>query len=103
MRLPVKYVPNAEARRVTGCFEHYATLRKHDATFTRYLRAGEWLSTYDVFSGEMRTEREYALLQYLSYMLVPFYPLFQERGAQKVERPKADWEVRTVLRDRYTH
>jgi len=25
-------------------------------------------------------------------MVVPFYPLFQERGAQKVERPKADWE-----------
>jgi len=25
-------------------------------------------------------------------MIVPFYPLFQERGAQKVERPKMDWE-----------
>ncbi len=44
-------------------------------------------------SGEMRTEREYTLMQYLPYMLVPFYPVFQERGAQKVERPKADWEV----------
>lgn len=79
-----------------GCFEHYATLRKHDANFSRYLKANEWLSTYDLLSGEMRSEREYTLLQYLPYMLVPFYPLFQERGAQKVERPKADWEVRPV-------
>ena len=76
-----------------GCFEHYATLRKHDANLFRFLKAGEWLSTYDLFSGEMRSEREWALLQYLPFMLVPFYPLFQERGAPKVERPKADWEV----------
>lgn len=48
-------------------------------------------------SGEMRTEREYTLMQYLPYTLVPFYPLFQERGAPKVERPKADWEVRDHL------
>ena len=82
----------------TGCFEHYATLRRHDATFARYLSAGEWLTTYDVFSGEMRAEREYALLQYLPYLLVPFYPLFQERGSPKVERPKADWEVCFVSR-----
>lgn len=78
-----------------GCFEHYATLRRHDATFARYLSAGEWLTTYDVFSGEMRAEREYALAQYLPYMLVPFYPLFHERGTPKVERPKMDWEVYT--------
>ena len=32
-------------------------------------------------------------MTYLPYMVVPFYPLFQERGAHKVERPKADWEV----------
>ncbi|KAI0705933.1 P-loop containing nucleoside triphosphate hydrolase protein [Cytidiella melzeri] len=75
-----------------GCFEHYVTLRKHDANFSRYLKANEWLSTYDLLSGEMRSEREYTILQYLPYMVVPFYPLFQERGAQKVERPKADWE-----------
>lgn len=49
-------------------------------------------------SGEMRTEREYAMLQYLPYTLVSFYPLFQERGAPKVERPKADWEVRSTFR-----
>ena len=76
-----------------GCFEHYATLKRHDANFSRYLKAGEWLTTYDLFAGEMRQEREYALMQYLPYLLVPFYPLFQERGTPKVERPKADWEV----------
>lgn len=81
-----------------GCFEHYATLRKHDSNFSHYLKANEWLSSYDLLSGEMRSEREYSSLQYLSYMLVPFYPLFQERGAVKVERPKADWEVRITLR-----
>ena len=80
---------------MAGCFEHYANLKRHDANFNRYLRANEWLSTFDLMSGEMRSEREYTLLQYLPYTLVPFYPLFQERGAPKVERPKADWEVCT--------
>ncbi|KAJ3484589.1 hypothetical protein NLI96_g5531 [Meripilus lineatus] len=75
-----------------GCFEHYATLRKHDSNFSRYLKANEWLSSYDLMAGEMRSEREYSMLQYLSYMLVPFNPLFSERGGEKVERPKADWE-----------
>jgi chromosome transmission fidelity protein 18 len=54
----------------------------------------DWLGSYDLMSGEMRTEREYSIIQYLPFMVVPFYSLFQERGAQKVERPKADWEVR---------
>ena len=45
-------------------------------------------------SGQMWAEREYSSMQYLPYMLVAFYPLFQERGAPKVERPKVDWEVR---------
>ncbi|KAL4246083.1 hypothetical protein ABKN59_003317 [Abortiporus biennis] len=75
-----------------GCFEHYATLRKYDSTFSRFLKATEWLSSFDILSGEMRNEREYSLLAYLSYMLVGFYPLFSERGNEKVERPKADWE-----------
>ncbi|KAI0063440.1 P-loop containing nucleoside triphosphate hydrolase protein [Artomyces pyxidatus] len=75
-----------------GCFEHYANLHQHDATFTRYMKANEWLVSYDVLSGSMRSEREYALLPYISYSLVPFYPLFQERGGVRVERPKADWE-----------
>ncbi|CCM00527.1 uncharacterized protein FIBRA_02561 [Fibroporia radiculosa] len=51
-----------------------------------------WLTAYDVMSGEMWSEREYALMQYLPYMLVAFYPLFQERGGCKVERPKVDYE-----------
>lgn len=42
----------------------------------------------------MRSEREYSLMPYLAYSLVPFHPLFNERGGVKVERPKADWEVR---------
>lgn len=53
--------------------------------------------TFDSFSGTMRSEREYGLLPYLSYLLVPFYPLFNERGAPKPERPKADWEVRNTV------
>ena len=76
-----------------GCFEHYANLHRHDATFKRYIKANEWLVAYDVLSGAMRSEREYGVLQYLSYTLVPFFPLFQERGGPRVERPKADWEV----------
>jgi chromosome transmission fidelity protein 18 len=76
-----------------GCFEHYANLHRHDATFARYMKANEWLVTYDVLSGTMYTEREYGVQQYLSYTLVPFFPLFQERGGPRVERPKADWEV----------
>jgi chromosome transmission fidelity protein 18 len=76
-----------------GCFEHYTNLHRHDATFKRYIKANEWLVAYDVLSGAMRSEREYGVLQYLSYTLVPFFPLFQERGGPRVERPKADWEV----------
>jgi chromosome transmission fidelity protein 18 len=76
-----------------GCFEHYPNLNKHDSTFVKYSKAIEWLGNYDLLSSGMRSEREYGLMGYLPYMIVPFYPLFQERGAQKVERPKADWEV----------
>ncbi|KAF9651533.1 P-loop containing nucleoside triphosphate hydrolase protein [Thelephora ganbajun] len=75
-----------------GCFEHYPNLNKHDSTFVKYSKAIEWLGNYDLLSNGMRSEREYGLMNYLPYMIVPFYPLFQERGAQKVERPKADWE-----------
>ncbi|CAL1705258.1 unnamed protein product [Somion occarium] len=81
-----------------GCFEHYANLRRHDGNFSHYLKANEWLSCYDLMSGEMRSEREYSALQYLSYFLVPFYPLFQERGAPRVERPKQDWEHYTQMK-----
>jgi len=80
-----------------GCFEHYPNLNKHDSTFVKYSKAIEWLGNYDLLSNGMRSEREYALMNYLPYMIVPFYPLFQERGGQKVERPKADWEVWRLL------
>ncbi|CDO76430.1 hypothetical protein BN946_scf184781.g7 [Trametes cinnabarina] len=76
-----------------GCFEHYALLHRHDGTLTRYVKGTEWLCTYDSLAGAMRTDREYSLMPYLVYPLVAFYPLFQERGSPKAERPKADWEV----------
>ena len=50
-----------------------------------------------MLSGEMWTEREFALAEYLPFMLVGFYPLFQERGRPKLERPKATWDVRHSL------
>jgi chromosome transmission fidelity protein 18 len=80
-----------------GCFEHYANLRRHDASFAAYHKAEEWLATYDIFSGAMRNNGDYSLMTYLSYPLVAFYPLFQERGGSRVERPKADWEVLTYV------
>ncbi|KAH9928519.1 P-loop containing nucleoside triphosphate hydrolase protein [Epithele typhae] len=57
-----------------------------------YLNGIRWLCTWDSMMGSIRMDREYALLPYLPYTLVAFYPLFQERGGPKVERPKADWE-----------
>lgn len=50
-----------------------------------------------MLSGEMWTEREFALAEYLPFMLVGFYPLFQERGRPKLERPKATWDVRSQI------
>ncbi|KIY73222.1 P-loop containing nucleoside triphosphate hydrolase protein [Cylindrobasidium torrendii FP15055 ss-10] len=76
-----------------GCFAHYPKLRKHDADFSRYLKADDWLVTFDLFSSAMYNAGEFALNQYLPYMLVPFYPLFQERGGPKIERDQADWET----------
>lgn len=57
------------------------------------MKGNEWLVSYDMLSGTMYSEREYALMPYLAYNLVAFYPLFHVRGGPKVERPKADWEV----------
>ena len=82
------------AHSVLGCFEHYATLRHADSNMARHEKGSEWLMAFDSFSGTMRSEREYALMPYLSYTLVPFFPLFNERGSNKPERPKADWDVR---------
>ncbi|KAG6832058.1 hypothetical protein H0H92_005480 [Tricholoma furcatifolium] len=75
-----------------GCFGHYATLRQHDANFSRYEKANDWLVTFDTFSAGMYTTGDFAMSPYLPYTLVPFYPLFQERGGERVERNQADWE-----------
>jgi chromosome transmission fidelity protein 18 len=77
-----------------GCFAHYPNLRQHDATFSRYEKANEWLTTFDSFSATMYSDGDFGLHAYLSYLVVPFYPLFQERGGQRIERDQADWEVR---------
>lgn len=45
----------------------------------------------------MYTDGDFGLHGYLPYLLVPFYPLFQERGAQRIERDQADWEVRICI------
>lgn len=87
----------AAERVAGGAFEHYVLCKRHDAHFGRYASAQGWLGAYDVLNGAMRNEREYALLPYMPYMLVPFYPLFQERGGPKVERSKADWEVSVAV------
>ncbi|KDR73607.1 hypothetical protein GALMADRAFT_251349 [Galerina marginata CBS 339.88] len=76
----------------SGCFGHYATLRRHDANLSRQEQAMEWLTTFDLFSSAMYSDGDFALNQYLPYTLVPFYPLFQERSAERVERNQADWE-----------
>ncbi|OCB84144.1 P-loop containing nucleoside triphosphate hydrolase protein [Sanghuangporus baumii] len=76
-----------------GCFEHYANLRHYEASLSRHEAAASWLVAFDSLSTAMRSEREYGLMPYLSYTLVPFFPLFNERGGPKVDRPKADWDA----------
>lgn len=76
-----------------GCFGHYATRRRHDANLHRHEQGIGWLTTFDQFSSAMYADGDFALIQYLPYTLVPFYPLFQERGGERVERNQADWEV----------
>ncbi|KAJ7685460.1 P-loop containing nucleoside triphosphate hydrolase protein [Mycena polygramma] len=75
-----------------GCFAHYATLHQHDANFSRYEKANEWLVTFDLLSAAMYSDGDFALSQYLPYTLVPFYPLFKQSG-QRIERSHADWEA----------
>lgn len=78
---------------VSGCFEHYLNVHRQDGSLARHDKAAGWLCAYDSVNSTMKNEREYAILPYLPYMAVPFFALFNERGASKVERPKADWEV----------
>ncbi|KAF7295433.1 AAA domain-containing protein [Mycena indigotica] len=79
-----------------GCFAHYATLHQYDANLLRFEKAMGWLETFDLLSAAMYSDGDFALSPYVSYTLVPFYPLFKERNA-RVERSQVDWEsqVRT--------
>ncbi|CAA7271466.1 unnamed protein product [Cyclocybe aegerita] len=87
-----------ESNIASGCFGHYVTLRRHDANLSRHEQATEWLTTFDNFSSTMYSEGDFSLNPYLPYTLVPFYPLFQERGGEKVERNQADWEHFQLMR-----
>jgi chromosome transmission fidelity protein 18 len=78
----------------TGCFTHYATLRHHDVNFSRYEKAVEWLGVFDTFSSAMYSDGDFDLSPYLPFLLAPFFPLFQERGAPTIERSHTDWDVR---------
>ncbi|KAJ6525742.1 P-loop containing nucleoside triphosphate hydrolase protein [Mycena capillaripes] len=80
-----------ESSIAVGCFAHYVTVHQHDANFSRYEKANEWLVTFDMLSASMYSDGDFALSQYLPYTLVPFYPLFKQSG-QRVERSQADWE-----------
>lgn len=77
-----------------GCFGHYTSLRNYDANLSRHEKAGEWLVTFDLISASMYGDADFTLVHYLPYFLVPFYPLFQERGGERVQRNQADWDVR---------
>ncbi|KJA27021.1 hypothetical protein HYPSUDRAFT_981028 [Hypholoma sublateritium FD-334 SS-4] len=87
-----------DAAIASGCFGHYATRRRHDANLHRHEQGIGWLTTFDQFSSAMYADGDFALIQYLPYTLVPFYPLFQERSGERVERNQADWEHMTLTR-----
>ncbi|KAJ7219569.1 P-loop containing nucleoside triphosphate hydrolase protein [Mycena pura] len=87
-----------ESSIAVGCFAHYATLHQHDATFSRYEKANEWLITFDLLSAAMYSDGDFALSPYIPYTLVPFYPLFKERNGQRVERSVVDWESQVQTR-----
>ncbi|KAF7322486.1 AAA domain-containing protein [Mycena chlorophos] len=74
-----------------GCFSHYATLHQYDANLSRFEKATEWLVTFDLLSAAMYSDGDFALSPYVSYTLVPFYPLFKDRNT-RVERSQVDWE-----------
>nr|GAT51056.1 predicted protein [Mycena chlorophos] len=74
-----------------GCFAHYATLHQYDANLSRFEKATEWLITFDLLSAAMYSDGDFALSPYISYTLVPFYPLFKDRNT-RVERSQVDWE-----------
>ncbi|KAG1761712.1 hypothetical protein EDD22DRAFT_895225 [Suillus occidentalis] len=83
---------NNPASTANGCFAHYINCHRHDANLNHYEKAGEWLTTFDSFSSVMYTDGDFALHTYLPYFLVPFHPLFRERGEKRVERDSSDWD-----------
>lgn len=83
---------NNPASIANGCFAHYINCHRHDANLNHYEKAGEWLTTFDSFSSAMYTDGDFALHTYLPYFLVPFHPLFRERGEKRVERDSSDWD-----------
>ncbi|KAG1891416.1 P-loop containing nucleoside triphosphate hydrolase protein [Suillus subluteus] len=83
---------NNPASIANGCFAHYINCHRHDANLNHYEKAGEWLTTFDSFSSVMYMDGDFALHTYLSYFLVPFHPLFRERGEKRVERDSSDWD-----------
>ncbi|KAG0705124.1 P-loop containing nucleoside triphosphate hydrolase protein [Suillus ampliporus] len=89
---------NNPASIANGCFAHYINCHRHDANLDHYEKAGEWLTTFDTFSSVMYTDGDFALHTYLSYFLVPFHPLFRERGESRVERDSSDWDNLQVTR-----
>ncbi|KAG2020154.1 CHTF18 protein [Coprinopsis cinerea AmutBmut pab1-1] len=82
----------------TACFGHYTTLRHHDANLSRHERAIEWLVTFDTMSSAMYGDGDFTLHHYLPYTLVPFFPLFKERGGERIDRRQVDWEHVQLLR-----
>ena len=61
--------------------------------FSRYEKAGEWLGVFDTFNSAMYSDGDFDLSPYLPFLLVSFFPLFQERGVPTIDRSHADWEV----------
>ncbi|CAK5277317.1 unnamed protein product [Mycena citricolor] len=87
-----------ESSVAVGCFAHYATVHQHDANFSRQEKANEWLVTFDLLSTSMYSDGDFALHPYISYSLVPFFPLFKDRMGQRVERSQVDWESQVQAR-----
>lgn len=76
-----------------GCFAHYTNCHQHEANVTRYEKANEWLSSFDMLSSAMYADGDFGLQAYLPYLLVPFHPLCRERAGKRVERDSTDWDA----------
>ncbi|KAJ2921092.1 hypothetical protein H1R20_g16001, partial [Candolleomyces eurysporus] len=87
-----------ESAIATGCFGHYATLRNYDANLSRHEKGSEWLVTFDLISASMYGDADFTLAHYLPYFIIPFFPLFQERGGERhLQTTKANEEIYKTL------